>query len=115
MLIFRPVEAYLGYFTRMENAGKLKNKGWEFNTFFRLMDYTSFKWDIKASLSHVQNEVTQIEGEKLVTDIIGAQIVNQPGSPANSFYGYIYKGVYSTPEEANAANLINTKNMNGRR
>ena len=111
MLIFRPVEAYLGYYTRMENAGQLKNKGWEFNTFFRLIDHASFKWDIQASISQVQNEVTQIEGEKLVTDIIGAQIVNQAGSPANSFYGYIYKGVYSTQEEANAAHLINTKNM----
>ncbi len=111
MLIFRPVEAYLGYYTRMENAGELKNKGWEFNTFFRVIDHTSFKWDIQASISHVQNEVTQIEGEKLVSDIIGAQIVNQVGSPANSFYGYIYKGVYSTQEEATAAHLINTRNM----
>ncbi len=100
MLIFRPVEAYLGYYTRMENAGQLKNKGWEFNTFFRVMDRVSFKWDVQASVSQVKNEVTEIEGEKLVTDIIGAQIVNQLGSPANSFYGYIYKGVYSTQEEA---------------
>jgi hypothetical protein len=49
--------------------------------------------------------------DKLNTGIIGAQIVNQPGSPANSFYGYIYKGVYATQEEASAAHLINTKNM----
>jgi len=111
MLIFRPVEAYLGYYTRMENAGQLKNKGWEFNTFFRLIDHASFKWDVQTSLSQVKNEVTQIEGEKLVTDIIGAQIVNQVGSPANSFYGYVYKGVYSTQEEASTANLINTRNL----
>ena len=32
-----------------------------------------------------------------------------PGSPANSFYGYIYKGVFSTQAEADEANLLNDK------
>jgi len=111
MLIFRPIESYLGYYTRMENAGKLENKGWEISTFFRLMDRTGFKWDLQATFSRVGNKVVDMNGEKLISGIIGAEIVNMEGSPANSFYGYIFKGVYSTPEEANAANLVNDKQM----
>jgi len=111
MLIFRPIESYLGYYTRMENAGKLENKGWEISTFFRLMDRTVFKWDVQATLSRVSNTVVDMNGEKLISGIIGAEIVNMEGSPANSYYGYIFKGVYSTPEEANTANLVNDKQM----
>ncbi len=111
MLIFKPVEAYLGYFTRMENSGKMKNKGWEFSAFLRLFDHNHFKWDIQASLSRINNEVVEIADNKLVSDILGAQIVNEVGQTANSFYGYIYKGVYTSPEEARAANLVNDKNM----
>jgi len=111
MLLFSPVEAYLGYSIRMENAGKMKNNGWEFNIFARIYDKADFKWDIQASLSHVRNEVIEIKGEKLVTGIAGAEIVNMVGSPANSFYGYIFKGVFSSQEEAGAANLINDKDI----
>jgi TonB-linked SusC/RagA family outer membrane protein len=114
MLIYKPVDSYLGYYTRAENAGKLKNTGWEFSTFFRLMNRSLFKWDVQANLSHVQNEIVSMAGGKLVNDIIGAQIANVVGSPANSYYGYIFKGVYATQEEASAANLINDKNMHFR-
>ena len=109
MLILSPVESYLGYSIRMENAGKLRNSGWEFSTFIRLLENPVFKWDLQANLSHVKNEVIQIKGDKLITSVDGAEIVNLVGSPANSFYGYIFKGVYSTEEEAAAANLVNDK------
>jgi len=111
MLIFTPVNAYLGYDFRMENSGKMKNSGWELTTFARIKDNSVFKWDVRVSLSRVRNEVIDIKGEKLITSINGAEIVNMEGSPANSFYGYIFKGVYATESEASAANLVNDKDM----
>jgi TonB-linked SusC/RagA family outer membrane protein len=111
MLIFSPIENYLGYDFRMENAGKLKNNGWEFSAFARLRDGNVFKWDIQANLSHFKNEVVDIKGEKLITSIEGAEIVNMEGSPANSFYGYIFKGVFTTQADADAANLVNDKEI----
>ncbi|MBN2215666.1 MAG: SusC/RagA family TonB-linked outer membrane protein [Bacteroidales bacterium] len=111
MLIFSPVETYLGYDLRVENGGQLKNNGWEINTFFRILDINSFKWDLTANLSSFNNEVTEIKGDKLITEIEGAEIVNMPGSPANSFYGYIFKGVFSTQAEATEANLLNDKSL----
>ncbi len=109
MLIFSPVDAYLGYDIRVENNGQLKNKGWEINTFVRVLETNSFKWDLAVNLSSFENEVTEIKGEQLVTKIEGAEVVNKVGSPANSFYGYIFKGVFSTQAEATEANLINDK------
>lgn len=109
MLIFSPVEAYLGYNLRNENSGEMENKGWEFSTFIRMVDMQSFKWDIQANLSTFSNKVTEIKGGSLVTKIQGADIINKIGAPANSFYGFVFKGVYSTNAEANAANLVNDK------
>jgi len=37
--------------------------------------------------------------------------VNMEGSDAYSFYGFIYKGVFSNQEEATTANLVNDKNI----
>jgi TonB-linked SusC/RagA family outer membrane protein len=111
MLIFSPVEAYLGYDVRIENSGKMENKGLEFSTFIRVIDGETFKWDIQGNLSTVKNNVTEIKGGQLITAIQGAEIINIVGSPANSFFGYIFKGVYSTNEEALAANLVNDKDM----
>jgi TonB-linked SusC/RagA family outer membrane protein len=111
MLIYRPVDTYLGYYFRTENGGSLTNKGWEMTTFLRVIDKKSFKWDISLNLSSVKNKVTAIiEDKPLVSPIDGAEIVNKVGAPANSFYGYIYKGVYSTQLEASNANLTNNKN-----
>jgi TonB-linked SusC/RagA family outer membrane protein len=108
MLIFSPVDAYLGYDFRMENSGKMKNMGWEFSAFARIKESGVFKWDVQLNLSHVRNEVIDIKGSKLVTGLVGAEIVNMEGSPANSFYGYIFKGVYASDDD-NSNNLVNDK------
>jgi TonB-linked SusC/RagA family outer membrane protein len=109
MLIFTPIEPYLGYLVRAENGGELSNKGWELNTSLRIVDKKYFKWDFSFNISSVENKVSALKGEKQITRIEGAELVNMVGSPANSFYGYIFKGVYSTKDEASAANLVNNK------
>ena len=111
MLIYTPLEAYFGYGFRPENGGQLVNRGWEISTFARLVNGRNFKWDIQANVSNIQNEITEIKGDKLVVDVPGGQIVNMKGSAANSFYGYIFDGVYSTTEEAQAAGLRNNRNF----
>ena len=111
MLIFNPIDAYFGYDVRMENGGSMENRGWEFSTFVRLVDGNSFKWDIQASLTGISNEVTSVKGNQLVNTINGAQMVNRPGYPANSFYGYVYQGVYNTQAEAADAGLVNNRGI----
>jgi len=111
MLIYTPLEAYLGYAFRPENGGKMENLGLEATIFARIFDGKRFKWDIHANVSTVQNEIKELKGDKLVTDIQGAYIVNMKGSPANSFYGYKFKGVIKSMEEASNLNLLNNKSV----
>jgi TonB-linked SusC/RagA family outer membrane protein len=110
MLIYTPLKSYLGYGFRPENGGKMQNKGWEVETRARIVDFRNFKWDFQANLSTAKNEITELKGDKLVVDIPGAQIVNMVGASANSFYGYIFEGVYHTTDEAMAAGLVNNRN-----
>lgn len=111
MVIYTPLPTYFGYDYLIENGGEMKNTGLEFNAFVRVIDGSSFKWDLQANISSVDNEIIQIKGNKLISNIIGGELVNMEGSDAYSFYGYIYKGVFSTQEEANNANLVSDKNI----
>jgi TonB-linked SusC/RagA family outer membrane protein len=109
MLIYSPLKAYFGYDFRPENGGKMKNTGVDVSMFYRVVDHRDFKWDFQATWSTFKNEVIEIEGDLLVTKIQGGETVNMVGQPANSFYGYIYKGVFATTQEAQQAGLVNDK------
>lgn len=110
MLILAPLSSYMGNSFRPENGGKMENKGVELNVFIRLIDGKSFKWDIQANASKIQNKIVELKGnDKLVTLVEGGEVVNMLGQTANSFYGYIFEGVYSTQADADAANLVNDK------
>jgi TonB-linked SusC/RagA family outer membrane protein len=109
MLVYAPLEYYFGYDFRAENNGKMRNEGAELNLFFRIIDHPKFKWDIQPWYSTNRNKILEIKGDKLVTAVKGGEIVNMKGEQANSFYGFIFKGVYSTEEEAMEAGLKNDK------
>ncbi|MGE5394557.1 MAG: SusC/RagA family TonB-linked outer membrane protein [Candidatus Saccharibacteria bacterium] len=109
MLILAPMDSYLGYSVRPENSGQLENKGFEGNVFLRIIDGKSFKWDVQANIAKVQNQIKELKGNIIISDVQGGQIVNEVGAPVNSFYGYIYEGVYASKADADAANLMNGK------
>lgn len=109
MLILTPMASYLGYSFRPENGGKMQNTGIEVSAFLRIINGTSFKWDVQGNFSKIKNEILALKGDKIISGLQGGEVVNQVGSPANSFYGYIYNGVYSSTEEANSSNLVNDK------
>ncbi|MEE4287245.1 MAG: SusC/RagA family TonB-linked outer membrane protein [Mariniphaga sp.] len=109
MLIYTPLKAYFGYDFRPENGGKMQNNGIDLSMFFRIVDNPAFKWDVQTSLSTVKNEVLEIKGDQLVTEMEGLQIINKPGEQANSFYGYIFEGVYTTNDEAQNTGLVNER------
>jgi len=109
MLILTPMKSYLGYSYRPENGGKMQNTGIELSTFLRIVDGRSFKWDIQGNFTKIKNEITELKGDKLISQVEGGEIVNQTGSSANSFYGYIFEGVYTSVAEAASANMMNDK------
>lgn len=109
MLIYKPLESYFGYDFRPENGGMMQNTGWDAYLFTRLLNTPNFKWDIEATVSHAKNEILEIDGDKLVNTYENYQLVNMEGAPVNSFYGYQFKGVYSTTAEAKESGLVNSK------
>ena len=111
LIIYSPLEDYFGYDFRVENGGTMENEGFEIHTFLRIVDGYNFKWDIQADLSMVKNQITEIKGDKLVYRIPGGERVNMTGAPAYSFYGYIYKGVYSTGSAAAEGGLVNERGI----
>jgi len=108
MLILKPLDPYLGYDLRAENGGKMENRGTELNIFLRVVSTHDFSWDIQTNVTSISNQV--VEGDKLITEIQGAEIVNMVGAPANSYYGLIYKGVFTTQPE-DETRLVNAKGI----
>ncbi|MDR2086464.1 MAG: SusC/RagA family TonB-linked outer membrane protein [Dysgonamonadaceae bacterium] len=87
------------------NNGKLKNAGYEITTNIRILNGKNLKLDFGASFGHYKNEITSLANGSFLTDIAGAQVLTQEGQPAGVFYGYKTAGVFSTREEATAAQL----------
>jgi TonB-linked SusC/RagA family outer membrane protein len=109
MLIFEPINTYFGFDYQPVNGGEMQNRGIDVNLFGRIIDNPGFKWDLQVTFSRNQNKVLDTGGEKLVTEIRGAEMVNMAGEKANSFYGYIYEGVNATSAEAKSRALVNNK------
>jgi len=109
LLIYGPIQSYFGFNFRPENGGEMQNTGVDFSFLFRILQKPNFKWDVQASYSNVKNEILEIKGGKLVAKLKVAEVVNLPGEQANSFYGYIYEGVYSTSEQAENSGLVNER------
>lgn len=87
------------------NDGKLQNNGWEASSTIRILNNRDLKLDFGASIGHYKNRISSLGNGSFITDAAGAQILTQAGQPAGVFYGYKTKGVFSSIEEARAANL----------
>ncbi len=111
MIIYSPIEAYYGYDFFIKNGGEIRNSGIELSAHLRLVDGDLFTWELQGTFTQIHNEITEIEGNKLVYSIPGGEKVNQEGYPANSFYGLVYLGVYASQAEAAEAGLRNDKGV----
>lgn len=93
-----------GFSSYIDNAGSMKNTGVDFSLNTRIVN-SDFKWDLGVTLSHYKNEVLDLAGEDLHTEVLGATILTQKGKPLGQFYGYKTNGVFSTQAEAETAGL----------
>ena len=89
------------------NDGSLKNEGFDVSATAKIVNTNKFKMELGASLGHYENKLKSLpEGQsEFVTEAYGAQILSRVGSPVGLFYGFQTDGVYSTSQEAQAANL----------
>ena len=107
MLMYQPLHFTTGLRNNWSNDGAMKNEGFDVSFNAKLLALKDFQWELGASMGHYKNKVTQLpDGDKAVeTRVYGATIRTAVGQTANLFYGYRTQGVFSTSEEAAAANL----------
>lgn len=84
-----------GYPSSPINAGNIRNKGIELELGWQ--DHIGeFNYGIRANLTTLKNEVTNVEGREAIDgEIAGGYTITrfQKGHPAWYFYGYRYQGV----------------------
>lgn len=86
------------------NDGSLENIGYNMSFNAKVLNTTDWKMEWGASISKYKNTVTALSNNdaSFTTDIYGATVLTQVGSPVGVFYGYKTEGVYSTTEKADA-------------
>lgn len=86
------------------NDGSLENAGLDMSFNARLLNQKNWKFEIGANVAHYKNKITSLSNDNasFTTNIYGASVMTQVGSPVGVFYGYKTEGVYSTTELANA-------------
>jgi len=104
------------YFT---NAGSIKNTGFEFSLAYR-KSFGDLYIDIAPNFYTVKNEVLAIAAGSPTLDDLGARTVG--GGSLGRHYGWVYEGIFQTPEEVTnhafqssgtASGDIRFKDLNG--
>ena len=112
VLMISPNSSAFGTAPYYSNDGEISTNGIDASLSVTPVKTRDFDWTIGASISQYTNEVKSLGkvNETIVTLSDGAEIITRVGENPYSFYGYKALGVFSTTEEAEAANL---KNKNG--
>lgn len=79
------------------NAGRVKNKGFEFSLGYRKTTEGGFRYGINANLATLSNEVAKLHPN--VPYISGTATRTQVGNPLNAYFGYLQEGIYQNQEE----------------
>ncbi len=108
VLIYELQNSYLGYNTYPNNAAAFSTKGFEAEAFARVISSTNFSLDLGLNFSKYNTIIDKISTGQQIMDAPGQmQLINKEGAPINSFYGYKFKGVYASTQEATDANMRN--------
>lgn len=100
--------SYLGYDTYPNNSASFSTKGFEFETFYRVISQKDLTFDLGLNISKYSTILDEVSsGEEILSSYGGMQIINREGEAINSFYGYKFKGVYASSQEASNANMYN--------
>lgn len=100
ILIALPVPGLYGSGAPIQNAGKVKNYGWELalNYRFKTVGIEHF---ITANVSDSRNEVVDTEGTEWINGADVNTIIRE-GYPINSYYAYRSDGFFQNDEEVAA-------------
>jgi len=106
LLFSVPLPSYSGYYSQLQNLGKVENKGIELaiNT---VNTTGAFKWNTGFNISFNKNKVLELpDGNDILYGsgpghLIGLGLTQllRVGEPVGSFYGWVYDGVYQEGDD----------------
>ncbi|MBO7368204.1 MAG: SusC/RagA family TonB-linked outer membrane protein, partial [Paludibacteraceae bacterium] len=101
LLLFVTSPAHVGnrYYI-MDNIGTMRNTGIDL-TLTHDNTVGDFHYNINANLSFVRNRLTALNGGDAVK--VDNYTVCDLNLPVNTYWGYVYEGIYKTDDEAKAA------------
>ncbi|MCG6189699.1 TonB-dependent receptor [Maribellus maritimus] len=97
ILLQLDIPAYLGVNAPYQNAGIVKNNGWDFSVGYNARK-KDLSYGINLSLSDVKNKIVDLKGAN-----VGDLLVNFEGYAINSFYGYEAIGYFTSQEDIDSS------------
>jgi len=95
ILLSLPIPKTMGLSPSSQNAGKVRNRGWDLSLGYR-GKVSGLNYSITAMLSDVKNKVLSLKGGG---PFYGTGTITQEGDPINSLYAYICEGIFQSNEE----------------
>ena len=92
ILLELPIPALIGQNAPYQNAGKVRNKGWDFTINYN-QSIQDFHYRVGLNISDVKNEIMDLKG---AGPIISGYTINQEGLPIDALYGYRALGLFQT-------------------
>ncbi|GAO29445.1 SusC/RagA family TonB-linked outer membrane protein [Geofilum rubicundum] len=104
MLDYIPASRLSGFDDVLVNDGEILTQGVDLGVNVQVLNQP-LKWDLGLNMSSYTTEVKSINGDRKVTELFGAYVLTEVGSPLGVFYGYETNGVFATQAAADAADL----------
>jgi len=76
----------------IQNIGSVSNKGWEINLEHRNTIGKAFNYNVGLNISYVKNRIEKLNQQESIYG--NSRFILREGEAINSFYGYIYDGLY---------------------
>jgi TonB-dependent starch-binding outer membrane protein SusC len=93
-----------GFQTALQNSGVLNNKGFEVSLNYNAVNTKDFRWDIRADISSLKNEITDLAGAPPFYSYVGSHLGPEGsyvsvGQPLGGWFGYEYIGLWKNNDE----------------
>jgi TonB-linked SusC/RagA family outer membrane protein len=96
ILLTLPIPLIVGLSAGVQNAGKVQNKGWDFQATYNDKIGKDFSFSITGVLSDVRNKIIDLRG---TGPFISGFQINKEGEEIGSIFGLQAQGLFQTPEE----------------
>lgn len=105
MLVNEALPTITGMSYALTNTGAMKTTGVDATVTGRIVNHSSFKWDLGFTTAQYKSKIQKLPGSSLLTDYASGAILSSVGADPNLFYGFKTTGVYASDAEATTAGL----------